>query len=270
MNNKISLRTPLFSFCRLMSFIVISSFVSAANATVVEIQTNVGNFQVNLFDNDAPLTTANFLSYVNSGAYAANTVHRSDPGFVIQMGGFQYNNVFPPGPIATGTAVINEPVLSNVRGTIAMAKLSGNANSATSQFFVNLSNNAANLDPQNGGFAVFGQVIGDGMDVVDQIAALDRFNFGGAFGELPLSNYTSTDAANNVDPTDNNLVIVTDIVVVDATVITNPNLNPARNTLINSGGGGGNGGQSDSGGGSVSFGLIIGLLLIALRKRVLN
>ena len=251
-----------------MSLIIISSFVSIANATVVEVRTNVGNFQVNLFDNDAPLTTANFLSYVNAGAYAANTVHRSDPGFVIQMGGFQYNNVFPPTPIATGTAVTNEPVLSNVRGTIAMAKLGGNPNSATSQFFVNLSNNSANLDPQNGGFAVFGQVIGDGMDVVDQIAALDRFNFGGAFGELPLSNYTSADAANNIDPTDNNLVIVTDIVVLDSTVTTNPNLTPARNTLINSGGG--NGGQSDSGGGSLGFGLVVGLLLIAIRKRIVS
>lgn len=268
MKNKIPFSTPLLSFSCLMSLVFISSFSILAQATVVEVRTNVGNFQVNLFDNDTPRTTANFLSYVNAGAFAANTVHRSDPGFIIQMGGFQYNNVFPPSSIATSAAVINEPVLSNVRGTIAMAKLGGNANSATSQFFVNLSNNSANLDAQNGGFAVFGQVIGDGMDVVDQIAALDRFNFGGAFGELPLSNYTAADAANNIDPTDNNLVIVEDIVIIDSTVVTNPNLTPIRNTLINSGGG--SGGQSDSGGGSLGFGLIIGLILIAIRQRIVR
>lgn len=251
-----------------MSLLLISSYSPAVDATVVEVRTNVGNFRVNLFDNDTPRSTENFLSYVNAGAYAANTVHRSVPNFVIQMGGFQYNNSFPTDPISASAAVINEPVFSNLRGTVAMAKLSGNPNSATSQFFVNLTDNSANLDPQNGGFTVFGQVIGDGMDVVDQIAALPRFNFGGAFTELPLSNYTSADAAANTDPDDNSLVIITDIVVVDAAVTTNPNLTPAANTLINSGGGGQPTNGDSSGGGSLGILLVIGLMLVATRKRL--
>ena len=250
----------------MISSLYIAAYSTAVNATVVEVRTNLGNFQVNLFDNDTPLTTENFLSYVNAGAFANNTIHRSSTNFVIQMGGFQYNNSFPPDAIATDTPVVNEPVLSNVRGTIAMAKLGSDPNSATSQFFVNLSNNASNLDIQNSGFTVFGQVLDDGMDVVDQIAALPRFNLGGAFGEIPLSDYTSTDAANNVVPNESNIVIITDIIVIDATTTTNPNLNPVKNTLINSGGG--SQPSTSSGGGSLSFGIIFGLLLLATRKRI--
>jgi len=206
-----------------------AAFSNSVQATVVEVRTVVGNFQVNLFDEETPQTVNNFLEYVNSGSYANNTVHRSAPNFVIQMGGFQYNNSFPPDAIATGAPVINEPVYSNRRGTLAMAKLGNNANSATSQFFVNLRDNSTNLDAQNGGFSVFGQVLGDGMNVVDSIAALSRYNFGGAFEEIPLRNYSATDAANNVMPNENNVVIITDIVIIDNTVITNPNLNPVRN-----------------------------------------
>jgi peptidyl-prolyl cis-trans isomerase A (cyclophilin A) len=187
---------------------------------------------------------------------------------VIQMGGFEYapstSNV-PLSAIATGATVINEPVLSSVRGTLGMAKLGGDPNSATSQFFVNLSNNASILDTQNGGFTVFGQVIGDGMDIVDQIAGFPTYNFGGSFATLPLRNYTSADASNNVLPTDNSLIIISDIVVIDAAVSTNPTLNPTTNTLINASQ---SGSSSTSGGGSLSIMLIVGLGLISLRRRI--
>jgi len=133
---------------------------SACYATVVEVRTVVGNFQVNLFDDATPQTVENFLEYVNAGQFASNTVHRSVPNFIIQMGGFEYAGSFPPEPIATGTPVNNEPVFSNLRGTVAMAKMGGNPNSATSQFFVNLNDNSSNLDVQNVGFSVFGQVLG--------------------------------------------------------------------------------------------------------------
>ena len=152
-----------------------------------------------------------------------------------------------------------------MRGTIAMAKLGSNANSATSQFFFNTANNSGNLDVQNGGFTVFGQVIGDGMDVVDAISDLNRFAFSNTFSEIPLRDYTADDINDNVTPTDSHLVIISDIVVIDATVVTNPSLVPTPNTLIN------NvtvPDLSSGGGGSISFGLLAGLLLITFRKRV--
>lgn len=249
-------------------FLLSALFASASYATVVEVRTVVGNFQINLFDDATPQTVENFLEYVNAGQFANNTVHRAVPGFIIQMGGFEYAGSFPPEPIATGTPVNNEPLFSNLRGTIAMAKVGGNPNSATSQFFVNLNDNSANLDIQNGGFTVFGQVLGDGMDVVDQIASLSRFNFGGAFSDLPLRDYTSADANNNIVPNDENLVIITDIVVIDSNRITNPDLNPARNTLIN------NANQQppassndDGGGGSLNFAFLIALIgALAVRR----
>lgn len=198
-----------------------------AQATVVEVRTVVGDFQVNLFDETTPQNVENLLSYINAGAYNNNVVHRSVDDFIVQMGGFEYGNAFPPDAIATGAGVTNEPLLSNVRGTLAMAKVAGNPDSATSQFFINLADNSANLDAQNGGFTVLGQVIGDGMEVVDAIAALSRFNFGGAFAAIPLRDYVSTDTEL---PTDDNLVIIYDVVVVDSAVMTNPNLAPVQNT----------------------------------------
>ena len=260
-------RKNILAMCAITMLSAVSTF---SQATVVEVRTVLGDFQVNLFDETTPQTVENFLEYVNSGAYASNVVHRSATNFVVQMGGFQYNNEFPPSPIATGTSVNNEPVLSNVRGTLAMAKVGGNPNSATSQFFVNLANNASNLDVQNGGFSVFGQVIGDGMEVVDAIAALSRFNFGGAFNEIPLRDFTSTDANNGNLPTDENLVIITDIVVIDSAVITNPDLNPVRNTLINSNPTTPQPPQSNDGGGGafgISALLITGIICILRRRR---
>nr|WP_297348638.1 peptidylprolyl isomerase [uncultured Glaciecola sp.] len=239
----------------------------AAHATVVEVRTVLGNFEVNLFDEATPETVENFLSYVNSGSYANNVVHRTEASFVMQAGGFTYNNVFPPTPIQTGAAVINEPVFSNVRGTIAMAKVGGNANSATSQWFINVNNNAANLDVQNGGFTVFGQVLGNGMAIVDAITSTPNFNFGGAFTSIPLRNYTSADQAADTAPTDSNLVLMTDIVVVNAEVVTNSNLNPVRNTLLDTGRGDD---SSSSSGGSMGTFLVSLMAVFALRRGLLK
>ena len=95
---------------------------------------------------------ANFLRYINEERYNGTIIHRSLPGFVVQGGGFTVPtaNDQSPTPVPTFTSVVNEPGNSNVRGTLAMAKLPNNPNSATNQWFVNVGNNSANLDGQNG------------------------------------------------------------------------------------------------------------------------
>lgn len=237
----------------------------AANATVVEFQTVVGNFEVNLYDNATPQTVANFLNYVNNGAFTNSVIHRSVPGFVVQGGGYTYDLALPLGEVPTNPPVVNEPVFANVRGTIAMAKLGGDPDSATSQWFFNLGDNTANLDAQNGGFTVFGEVVGDGMDIVDAIAALPRFNFGGATTDLPLRNYSIDDFNNGVDPDENSLVIISTVIVSDSTADSAAGLNPPLSTNVTppptqppaSGGGGG---------GSVGVIGLLGLLLMRRRR----
>jgi cyclophilin family peptidyl-prolyl cis-trans isomerase len=224
-------------------------YAPAANATIVQFQTVLGPFEVNLYDQNTPATVANFLAYVNDGAYNNVVVHRAVKDFVVQGGGFTYQGSQTLGNVAQKAAVVNEPKYSNVRGTIAMAKLGGNANSATNQWFINLANNSANLDVQNGGFTVFGQVIGNGMDVLDAINALQKFNFQGAFESIPLRDYTTQNQTDNVEVTDRHLVLVTSIVVIDGAANTAANLTPVPNTLLtqtttppatsSSGGGGG-------------------------------
>lgn len=248
--------------------IVILFIPLASNATVVEVRTVMGDFQINLFDEATPLTVANFLSYVNAGAYANNVVHRSEPGFVIQGGGFVNTGTLPLDSVATGDPVTNEPVLSNVRGTISMAKQVLAPNSATSQWFINLADNSSFLDTQNSGFTAFGQVLGDGMSVVESIAALTRFNFGGVVDSIPLRDYTAEDFTNNVDITEDNFVIITDIVVIDAETVTNPQLTPTPNTRINAAPGTDNGGDSfSSSGGGFGYGALFALLVLFLRLK---
>ena len=157
-----------------------------AAATIVRFDTSLGSVDVRLYDTATPLSVENFLDYVAAGVYADSIVHRSVPGFVVQGGGYY----FPPGGsgldyIPEFASVPNEPGISNLRGTIAYAKLGGDPNSATSEWFFNLEDNSANLDYQNGGFTVFGRVLGDGMDVVDAIAALGVVIWG-PFDELPV------------------------------------------------------------------------------------
>jgi len=140
--------------------------------TLVQIQTTLGNIDVELNDNVAPLTVANFLNYASSGLYDNTIIHRvvddPSPGIkIIQGGGFQASGA----PIATPFGNLqNEFSLSNLRGTIAMAKLPGDPNSATSQWFINDQDNTG-LDTSDGGFTVFGAVI-SGMNIVDEITAL--------------------------------------------------------------------------------------------------
>ena len=150
-------------------------FAGAAedNRPVVLIDTSLGLITVELDRTKVPITVDNFLKYVDKGFYDNVVFHRVMPRFMIQTGGMkEANNVieekrkeaFPPIKNESGKG------LSNVRGTLAMAR-TNDPNSATSQFFINLVDNL-NLDNTGGGYAVFGKVIA-GMDVVDAIAKVE-------------------------------------------------------------------------------------------------
>ncbi len=147
--------------------------------------TNSGDFCMELLDRQAPRTVSNFINYINSGAYTNGIFHRSVPEFVIQGGGYKLvsnSSGTSLNAVTTFAPVMNEYAVPNTRGTVAMAKVANDPNSATSQWFVNLSDNAANLDKQNGGFTVFAKILYNGMSVFDAIAALPVVNFSTNFG----------------------------------------------------------------------------------------
>jgi peptidyl-prolyl cis-trans isomerase A (cyclophilin A) len=135
---------------------------------LVKLETKMGDIVIEMNEKAAPGTVKNFLDYVESGFYDGTIFHRVIPEFMIQGGGFTAEMVRKE----PGAPIKNEFQESNVRGTIAMAKLGGNPDSATCQFFINLVDNSRNLDNQNGGFTVFGKVT-EGMDVVDKIALVN-------------------------------------------------------------------------------------------------
>jgi peptidyl-prolyl cis-trans isomerase A (cyclophilin A) len=136
---------------------------------MVRFETSHGAFTVELYPQEAPVTVENFLRYVDDGHFDGTIFHRIVPGFVIQGGGLtaEFDNKKTRPPI--GNEAKNG--LKNTRGTLSMARTS-DINSATSQFFVNLADNAF-LDhgPRDYGYAVFGHV-SSGMDVIDKIAGV--------------------------------------------------------------------------------------------------
>ncbi len=178
--------------------------IRAQAGTLAQFRSVLGDIEVELYDQDKPVTVQNFIRYVQSGAFENEFSHRLVPGFVVQGGGFSITNrgttnatiiaipTFPP--------ITNEFGLgrrfSNTYGTIAMAKLGGNTNSATSQWFINLTNNAfLDAADTNNFFVVFGHVV-RGTNVLN---TLNRFqywtgtqtsnlvyNWGAPFDTLPL------------------------------------------------------------------------------------
>ena len=180
--------------------------------TLAQFRTVFGDIEVELFDQDKPVTVKNFIRYVQSGTYSNMFIHRCDPNFVIQGGGFFVANRFTTNQslaaINTFGTITNEfnagRRLSNTYGTIAMARQGGLTNSATSQWFFNLTNNVF-LDAIDGGFTVFGQVV-SGTNVLNRFKTFKAssptntiFNLslslGGSFGELPVltTNLTFSD-----------------------------------------------------------------------------
>jgi cyclophilin family peptidyl-prolyl cis-trans isomerase len=168
-------------------FILLAIQVVPAFATTVRMQTPMGAIDIELYDTAAPKTVTNFLNYVNSGAYLNSFIHRLEPNFVIQGGGFRWNAATSQAEaVPTNAAIVNEfsATRSNLRGTIAMARFGGQPNSATSQWFINLANNQF-LDSVDGGFTVFGKVTDASMAVVDAISLQRIINAGDVFNTLP-------------------------------------------------------------------------------------
>ncbi len=145
----------------------------AANPEV-ELDTSAGVIKIELFPDATPKTVENFLAYVKAKHYDGTQFHRVIPGFMIQGGGYDASFWQKPTrpPIGIESQQSVKAGLSNVPGTVAMAR-TGDPNSATSQFFINVADNKRldfhSPDPQGWGYTVFGKVVA-GMDVVDRIA----------------------------------------------------------------------------------------------------
>ena len=141
---------------------------------MLRFSTTLGDFDVELFQDKAPISAENFLAYVDDGFFDGTIFHRVIPGFMAQGGGFDTEMNQKSGKAQIKNEADNG--LKNERGTLAMARTS-DINSATSQFFINLSDNSF-LDHggRDFGYAVFGKVI-KGMDVVDKIGTTKTHTF---------------------------------------------------------------------------------------------
>ena len=145
---------------------------------------------IELDEQKAPKTVANFLNYVKKGHYDGTVFHRVIDGFMIQGGGFApgMNQKPTRPPVAhEGAAILSNGGPKNSAGTIAMAR-TADPNSATSQFFINVADNTRTLDPPGPnapGYTVFGRVV-SGMDVVNKIKAVPTGN-AGMHGDVPLT-----------------------------------------------------------------------------------
>jgi len=159
----------------------------AEPAPRVKVQTSQGDFVLELQPEKAPKTVENFLRYVADKHYEGTVFHRVIDGFMVQGGGFTNNMAQKPtrSPIALEAS----NGLKNDRGTIAMAR-TGNPNSATSQFFINVANNDSLNAPQPDGYgyAVFGKVV-SGMETIDKIRTVAVGNQGG-YQNVPLTPIT--------------------------------------------------------------------------------
>ena len=171
--------------------VVINTTTLTVPLPQVSIVTSAGSIVLELDPIAAPITVNNFLNYANSGFYRNTLFHRVISGFMIQGGGYTTGMVKKEG--------LKEPIvlesnngLTNIRGTVAMARTSA-PNSAASEFFINhVDNLFLNYNSTNPGYAVFGKVI-QGMDVVDAIASKPTTASNG-FSDVPLEDITMTSA----------------------------------------------------------------------------
>jgi len=170
--------------------------IEGVTGQIVEMKFDEGVVNIEMLSDVAPLNVANFLSYVDDGTFDNTIIHRSVEDFVIQGGSF--TATLPVESVVTRDPVENEFSLSNLRGTLSMAKLPDLPDSATSGYFINMADNSEVLDTQNEGFTVFARVIGSGMVVADAIHAIPTYslvldNSGFPYDDFPLGGEADDD-----------------------------------------------------------------------------
>lgn len=200
----------------------------------IRIHTNIGDIDVTLYPNAAPKTVANFMAYVSKGTYNRTVIHRVVPSFVIQGGGYSFNNGTLTA-VTTNPFIQNEYNLPNTRGTIAMAKLSScatttqcinPADSATSQWYFNVVDNSVTLGPtNNGGFTVFGRIANAaGLALMDKISGLPTGVLSSPYDQMPIIDNTT-----GKNLTDANVVLITSVEVLTAPSIASAGVVSASN-----------------------------------------
>ena len=156
--------------------------------TTVVVETDLGTIEIDLDEEKAPKTVANFLAYVDAKHYDGTIFHRVIPGFMAQGGG--YDASYEKKPVRDAVENEADNGLKNTRGTVAMARTS-DPHSATAQFFVNVKDNGfldhTGKNASGWGYAVFGKVT-SGMDVVDKIVSVNTGSKGPFAKDAPIEN----------------------------------------------------------------------------------
>jgi peptidyl-prolyl cis-trans isomerase A (cyclophilin A) len=237
-----------------------------------------------LFDTTTPETVKNFLNYISDGHYTNSVVHRAVPDFIVQAGGFSFNGTWPLTALVSNATVKNEPVYSNVKGTIAMAKKGSDVHSATNQWFFNLKDNSNNLDRQNGGFTVFGQII-EGLDIIEEVAQLKLCNSGSLEG-IPMVMEASQTCNDMSAPGMENFVVIEHVTIIDSSEVTDSDLIPFKSKEPDSDGDGvidiadafpsdpnkylREADVKEDSGGSITWFSLVMLALVSTRKRFIK
>jgi len=202
-----------FALVALLAGVALNSLPAATPTAIVRLDTSIGSMTIELYGDAKPVTVTNFLRYIRDGLFVNSFAHRLPQGFVLQGGAFTLNSSGSIFSIPTYSPIVNEagpfPEYSNVTGTITMAKVSGDPNSATSSWFINLKDNntgtadAGNLDLQNDGFTVFGKVT-SGLNILTRFANFTNYSGsgaatdtivnldGGALSTLPIQSYSGS------------------------------------------------------------------------------
>ena len=188
--------------------------VVTSNLVVAHVSTSLGSFDMQLFTSKTPATASNFIKYATNGSYSNMLIHRSVPGFVIQTGGYKADSQLSE--IPKGSPIQGEAGIPNTRGTVSMALVGTNPDSATDQWFVNLADNTSYLDYTNRvgnpSFSVFGRILSNGMSVLDSIATVPVFSLGDSnspFASVPLKGVTNGQKSLYLS----NLLVISNVII---------------------------------------------------------